>query len=201
MKQLWGKCAVHASKLGRKGFSSFFIDHVCCCGQIYGCLLPLLLMVVTEEPSKALLKEVQVLPYQRPLNNKRPIMSIKRWHKGDFDGSPLSSPSPSVSVLEVECVREGCQSETLRQMAGSVPEGRCLTVVFKGARKSLDLLCQSQEEAQHWVRGIRTLQERVENMTEKEKLDQYPVCVLPDSHIGSLTVRWWEQSNRHFFEE
>lgn len=86
---------------------------------------------------------------------------------------------PAVSVLEVECVREGCQSEMLRRMAGSVPEARCLTVVFKGPRKSLDLLCQSQEEAQHWVRGIRTLQERVENMTEKEKLDQYPAPVLP----------------------
>lgn len=76
--------------------------------------------------------------------------------------------------MEVECVREGCHSETLRQMVGSVPEGRYLTVVFKGPRKSLDLLCQSQEEAKHWARGIRTLQERVENMTQKEKLDQYP---------------------------
>lgn len=82
----------------------------------------------------------------------------------------------TVSVMEVECVREGCQSEMLRQMVGSVPEQRCLTVVFKGPRKSLDLLCQSQEEAQHWARGIRTLQERVENMTQTEKLDQYPDC-------------------------
>ncbi|KAM4525490.1 1-phosphatidylinositol 4,5-bisphosphate phosphodiesterase delta-3-A-like [Odontesthes bonariensis] len=79
----------------------------------------------------------------------------------------------SFSVMEVECVREGCQSETLRRMAASVSEGRCLTVVFKGPRKSLDLLCQSEEEAQRWVRGIQTLQERVENMTHKEKLDHW----------------------------
>ncbi|KAM6964012.1 1-phosphatidylinositol 4,5-bisphosphate phosphodiesterase delta-3-A-like [Tautogolabrus adspersus] len=79
----------------------------------------------------------------------------------------------SFSVMDVECVREGCQSETLRPMLGSVPEGRCLTVVFKGARKSLDLLCQSPEEAQQWARGIRTLQERVENMTQKEKLNHW----------------------------
>ncbi|KAF7645746.1 hypothetical protein LDENG_00198530 [Lucifuga dentata] len=76
-------------------------------------------------------------------------------------------------VTEVECVHEGFQSETLRQMSGSLPEGRGLTVVFKGPRKSLDLLCQSQEEAQRWARGIRTLQERVENMTQKEKLDHW----------------------------
>ncbi|XP_072229652.1 1-phosphatidylinositol 4,5-bisphosphate phosphodiesterase delta-3-A-like [Leuresthes tenuis] len=79
----------------------------------------------------------------------------------------------SFSVMEVECVREGCQSEILRRMAGSVCEGRCLTVVFKGPRKSLDLLCQSEEEAQRWVRGLQTLQERVENMTHKEKLDHW----------------------------
>uniref|UniRef100_A0A3B3UAP2 Phosphoinositide phospholipase C n=1 Tax=Poecilia latipinna TaxID=48699 RepID=A0A3B3UAP2_9TELE len=76
--------------------------------------------------------------------------------------SSRAKEQQSFSVMEVECVREGCQSETLRRMAGSVPEGRCLTVVFKGPRKSLDLLCSSQEEAQHWARGIRTLQERYE---------------------------------------
>ena len=98
--------------------------------------------------------------------------TINRWI---FKSAALSSsPSFSVSVLEVECVREGCQSEMLRQLGGSVPEGRGLTVVFKGPRKSLDLLCQSQEEAQHWARGIRKLQGRVENMSQKEKLDQYP---------------------------
>lgn len=90
---------------------------------------------------------------------------------------------PPVSVKEVECVLVGCQSETFRHMGGSMPEGHCLTVVFKGPRKSLDLLCQSQEEAQRWARGIRTLQEHVENMTQKEKLNQYPslfilICIM-----------------------
>lgn len=76
--------------------------------------------------------------------------------------------------MEVECVREGCQLEALRHMTGSESTKRCLTVVFKGPRKSLELLCQSEEEAQQWARGIRTLQERMDNMTHKEKLDQYP---------------------------
>ncbi|KAJ0060299.1 hypothetical protein NL108_010102, partial [Boleophthalmus pectinirostris] len=87
--------------------------------------------------------------------------------------SSRAKEQQSFSVLDVECVREGCQSEVLRRMVGSVPENQCLTVVFKGPRKSLDLLCASAEEARRWARGIRTLQERVENMTQKEKLDQY----------------------------
>ncbi|XP_037547005.1 1-phosphatidylinositol 4,5-bisphosphate phosphodiesterase delta-3-A [Nematolebias whitei] len=87
--------------------------------------------------------------------------------------SSRAKEQQSFSIMEVECVREGHQSETLRQMAGSIPEGRCLTVVFKGPRKSLDLLCNNQEEARHWARGIQTLQERIENMTQKEKLDHW----------------------------
>ncbi|XP_045923962.1 1-phosphatidylinositol 4,5-bisphosphate phosphodiesterase delta-3-A-like [Micropterus dolomieu] len=87
--------------------------------------------------------------------------------------SSRAKEQQSFSVMDVECIREGCQSETLRRMAGSVPEDRCFTVVFKGSRKSLDLLCQSQKEAQYWTRGIRTLQERVNNMTQKEKLDHW----------------------------
>ncbi|XP_029364012.1 1-phosphatidylinositol 4,5-bisphosphate phosphodiesterase delta-3-A [Echeneis naucrates] len=77
------------------------------------------------------------------------------------------------AVTEVECVREGCQSEALKRLSGSVPDNRCFTVVFRGARKSLDLLCNCEEEAQRWVRGLRTLKERVSNMTQKEKLDHW----------------------------
>ncbi|XP_061079732.1 1-phosphatidylinositol 4,5-bisphosphate phosphodiesterase delta-3-A-like isoform X1 [Conger conger] len=77
------------------------------------------------------------------------------------------------AVTEVECVREGCQSEALRMLSGSVPDGQCFTVVFRGGRKSLDLRCPDEEEAKSWVRGIRTLQDRVSNMTQKEKLDHW----------------------------
>ncbi|KAL7850286.1 hypothetical protein SRHO_G00196350 [Serrasalmus rhombeus] len=83
----------------------------------------------------------------------------------------------SFCVTEVECVREGCQSECLRRVADSVPEAHCFTLVFRGGRKSLDLCCLSQEEAECWVRGIRTLKDRVSNMSQKEKLDQYPFVI------------------------
>ncbi|TNN85881.1 1-phosphatidylinositol 4,5-bisphosphate phosphodiesterase delta-3-A [Liparis tanakae] len=83
------------------------------------------------------------------------------------------------AVAEVECVREGCQSEALRRLSGSVPESKCFTVVFRGARKSLDLLCPCEEDARRWVRGLRSLKEHVADMTQKQKLDQYPApCYL-----------------------
>ncbi|KAF4085206.1 hypothetical protein AMELA_G00114960 [Ameiurus melas] len=90
-----------------------------------------------------------------------------------YESNGTFSKTKTFSVMEVECVREGCQSETLRRLAGSVPEDQCLTIVFKGARKSLDLQCQSAEEAQHWARGICTLQERINHMSHAEKLDHW----------------------------
>ncbi|KAK5855995.1 hypothetical protein PBY51_007623 [Eleginops maclovinus] len=77
------------------------------------------------------------------------------------------------AVTEVECVREGCKSEALRRLSGSVPESQCFTVVFRGARKSLDLLCPCEDAARRWVRGLRTLKEHVANMSQKQKLDHW----------------------------
>uniref|UniRef100_A0A672H4K4 Phosphoinositide phospholipase C n=1 Tax=Salarias fasciatus TaxID=181472 RepID=A0A672H4K4_SALFA len=100
------------------------------------------------------------------------------------------------AVTEVECVREGCKSEALRRLSGSVPENQCFTVVFRGARKSLDLLCPCEDDAQRWVRGLRTLKERVANMTQKEKLDQYPARYLrradqnQDGKMSYDEVKW-----------
>ncbi|XP_041672010.1 1-phosphatidylinositol 4,5-bisphosphate phosphodiesterase delta-3-A [Cheilinus undulatus] len=133
--------------------------------------------VQEDEDVKRMLQGSNMIKVRSPRWQKRRTLKLMEdgvtiWCQSQKTSS-RAKEQQSFSVMEVECVREGCQSETLRPMVGSVPEGRCLTVVFKGARKSLDLLCQSTEEAQHWARGIRTLQERVENMTQKEKLDHW----------------------------
>ncbi|XP_060884167.1 1-phosphatidylinositol 4,5-bisphosphate phosphodiesterase delta-3-A-like [Labrus mixtus] len=133
--------------------------------------------VQDDEDVKRMLQGSSMVKVRSPRWQKRRTLKLLEdgvtvWcqsHKTSSRAKELQS----FSVMDVECVREGCQSETLRPMLGSIPEGRCLTVVFKGARKSLDLLCQSPEEAQQWARGIRTLQERVENMTQKEKLNHW----------------------------
>ncbi|XP_061912462.1 1-phosphatidylinositol 4,5-bisphosphate phosphodiesterase delta-3-A-like [Entelurus aequoreus] len=90
----------------------------------------------------------------------------------------------SFSISEVECVREGCHSETLQRMLRAIPENRCLTVVFKGPRRNLDLLCQNQKEALHWAQGIRTLKERSENMSQKEKLDHWILGYLSQADVN-----------------
>uniref|UniRef100_A0A8C4EPX8 Phosphoinositide phospholipase C n=1 Tax=Dicentrarchus labrax TaxID=13489 RepID=A0A8C4EPX8_DICLA len=154
-----------------------FSRHICLSSTIF--LSVYFLGVQDDEDVKRMLQGSSMVKVRSPRWQKRRTLKLLEdgvtvWCQSHKTSS-RAKEQQSFSVMEVECIREGCQSEMLRQMVGSVPEGRCLTVVFKGPRKSLDLLCQSQEEAQHWVRGIRTLQERVDNMTQKEKLDQYPI--------------------------
>lgn len=77
-------------------------------------------------------------------------------------------------VQHIEAVREGHQSEGLRRFGGAYAPARCLTIAFKGRRKNLDLAAPTAEEAQRWVRGLAKLRERLEAMSQRERLDQYP---------------------------
>lgn len=77
-------------------------------------------------------------------------------------------------MQHIEAVREGHQSEGLRRFGGAFPPARCLTIAFKGRRKNLDLAAATAEEAQCWVRGLAKLRARLDAMSQRERLDQYP---------------------------
>uniref|UniRef100_A0A672MZJ3 Phosphoinositide phospholipase C n=1 Tax=Sinocyclocheilus grahami TaxID=75366 RepID=A0A672MZJ3_SINGR len=79
----------------------------------------------------------------------------------------------SVSISDVEAVREGHQSEALLNVADDFPADHCFTLVFRGRRGNLDLVADSAKEAQAWIQGIRVLMENMENMDESTKLDQW----------------------------
>ncbi|KAB1265881.1 1-phosphatidylinositol 4; 5-bisphosphate phosphodiesterase delta-3 [Camelus dromedarius] len=79
-----------------------------------------------------------------------------------------------VFVQHIEAVREGHQSEGLRRFGGAFEPARCLTIAFKGSRKNLDLAAPTAEEAQRWVRGLAKLRMRLDAMSQRERLDQYP---------------------------
>ncbi|KAA0712069.1 1-phosphatidylinositol 4,5-bisphosphate phosphodiesterase delta-4 [Triplophysa tibetana] len=93
------------------------------------------------------------------------------WYKSKKAGNAHST----FSVSDVEAVREGHQSEVLLSIADEFPPDRCFTLVFRGRRGNLDLVAESAEEAQSWIKGIRKLIDTLENMGEREKLDQW-IC-------------------------
>ncbi|KAM9836052.1 1-phosphatidylinositol 4,5-bisphosphate phosphodiesterase delta-4-like [Aulostomus maculatus] len=91
------------------------------------------------------------------------------WYKSKKAGNAHST----FSVSDVEAVREGHQSEVLLSIADEFPADRCFTLVFRGRRGNLDLVAESADEAQSWIRGMRKLIENLENMGERERLDQW----------------------------
>ncbi|XP_061446454.1 1-phosphatidylinositol 4,5-bisphosphate phosphodiesterase delta-3 isoform X1 [Rhineura floridana] len=77
------------------------------------------------------------------------------------------------SILHIESVREGYQSEGLRKFGSSFPEEQCFTIVFRGKRKNLDLAARTVDEAQRWVRGLTKLVARGDAMSQREKLEHW----------------------------
>ncbi|XP_012684724.2 1-phosphatidylinositol 4,5-bisphosphate phosphodiesterase delta-4 [Clupea harengus] len=106
---------------------------------------------------------------QRYFRLQEDCMTI--WYKSKKAGNAHST----FSVSDVEAVREGHQSEVLLSISDEFPPNRCFTLVFRGRRGNLDLVADSAEEAQSWIKGMRKLIENVENMGQREKLDQW-IC-------------------------
>uniref|UniRef100_A0AAY4DAK6 Phosphoinositide phospholipase C n=1 Tax=Denticeps clupeoides TaxID=299321 RepID=A0AAY4DAK6_9TELE len=106
---------------------------------------------------------------QRYFRLQEDCMTI--WYKSKKAGNAHST----FSVGDVEAVREGHQSEVLMSIADDFPPDRCFTLVFRGRRGNLDLVADSAEEAQAWIKGLRKLIENLENMGQSEKLDQW-IC-------------------------
>lgn len=79
----------------------------------------------------------------------------------------------AVSISDVERIRKGQDSELLRYLVEEFPLEQGFTIVFHGRRPNLDLVADSVEEAQIWMRGLQLLVDLVASMDHQEQLDQY----------------------------
>uniref|UniRef100_A0A2K5E832 Phosphoinositide phospholipase C n=1 Tax=Aotus nancymaae TaxID=37293 RepID=A0A2K5E832_AOTNA len=90
------------------------------------------------------------------------------WHARQARGSA----KPSFSISDVDTIRNGHDSELLRSLAEELPLEQGFTVVFHGRGSNLDLVANSVEEAQIWMRGLQLLVDLVTSMDHQERLDQ-----------------------------
>ncbi|XP_057600278.1 1-phosphatidylinositol 4,5-bisphosphate phosphodiesterase delta-4 [Hippopotamus amphibius kiboko] len=90
------------------------------------------------------------------------------WHARQAGGRA----KPSFSISDVETVREGRESELLRNLAEEFPLEQGFTIVFHGRRSNLDLVANSVEEAQIWMQGLQLLVDFVTSMDQQDRLDQ-----------------------------
>ncbi|XP_073533872.1 1-phosphatidylinositol 4,5-bisphosphate phosphodiesterase delta-1 isoform X1 [Phyllobates terribilis] len=93
------------------------------------------------------------------------------WHESK---KILKSPdSQMFSIDDVEDVRPGHETEGMKRFASDVPSDRCFSIIFKGQRKNLDLIANSNEEAAHWTEGLNKVLQNSRAMSQKQKLQHW----------------------------
>lgn len=80
----------------------------------------------------------------------------------------------SVSLEDIAEVRRGRQSEGLKKYTEEQAEGCCFSIMFKGRRKNLDFIANSEEEAKQWVNSLEKLISNINNLNSQQKTEQYP---------------------------
>uniref|UniRef100_A0A4W3HJI4 Phosphoinositide phospholipase C n=1 Tax=Callorhinchus milii TaxID=7868 RepID=A0A4W3HJI4_CALMI len=113
----------------------------------------------------AVLRKVKSRSWKRPRCYRLQEDCMSVWYNSKKAGNPRTA----FSLCDVEMVREGHQSELLQSLAGEFSPGLCFTIVFRGRSGNLDLVAESVQEAESWVRGLRTLINSLQNMDQKEK--------------------------------
>ena len=101
----------------------------------------------------------------------------------------------SVSLNDIEEVREGRQSEGLKKYTKEQVEGRCFSIIFKDRRKKLDLIASSEDEAKQWVSSLQKMVSSINNLSGQEKAVQYP-CHDSRGYSMNLTdlQNWYQCS-------
>lgn len=68
----------------------------------------------------------------------------------------------------------GRQSEGLKKNTEEQVEERCFSIIFNSRRKNLDLIASSEEEAKQWVKSLQKVVSNLNNLSRKQKTEQYP---------------------------
>ncbi|XP_051010055.1 1-phosphatidylinositol 4,5-bisphosphate phosphodiesterase delta-4 [Acomys russatus] len=123
----------------------------------------LLLMQEGTMMRKVRTKTWKKLRYYRLQNDGMTV-----WHARQAE----DIAKPTFSILDVETIRKGHDSELLRHLEEEFPLEQGFTIVFQGRRPNLDLVANSVEEAQVWMRGLQLLVDLVTSMDHQEQLDQ-----------------------------
>uniref|UniRef100_H3B651 Phosphoinositide phospholipase C n=1 Tax=Latimeria chalumnae TaxID=7897 RepID=H3B651_LATCH len=78
------------------------------------------------------------------------------------------------SIKDIECIRQGHESEGLKHHASDNPSNRCLSIIFKDyARTNLDLVAKSEADANHWVSGLNKVIKNSGSMSKIQKLEHW----------------------------
>ncbi|XP_026229539.1 1-phosphatidylinositol 4,5-bisphosphate phosphodiesterase delta-1-like isoform X2 [Anabas testudineus] len=77
------------------------------------------------------------------------------------------------SLEDIAEVRRGRQSEGLKKYTEEQAEGCCFSIMFKGRRKNLDFIANSEEEAKQWVNSLEKLISNINNLNSQQKTEHW----------------------------
>uniref|UniRef100_A0A673FUT5 Phosphoinositide phospholipase C n=1 Tax=Sinocyclocheilus rhinocerous TaxID=307959 RepID=A0A673FUT5_9TELE len=95
------------------------------------------------------------------------------WH----ESKKTLKSKQTFSVEDIDEVRTGRQTESLRKYTEESVEGRAFSILFKGRQKGLDLIARSEEEAKKWVGGLEKVISNIKNLTPQKKTDWIYSCL------------------------
>uniref|UniRef100_A0A8C1W567 Phosphoinositide phospholipase C n=1 Tax=Cyprinus carpio TaxID=7962 RepID=A0A8C1W567_CYPCA len=91
------------------------------------------------------------------------------WH----ESKKTLKSKQTFSVEDIEEVRTGRQTDSLRKYTEESVEGRAFSILFKSQQKSLDLIASSEEEAKKWVGGLEKVISNIKNLTPQKKTEHW----------------------------
>ncbi|XP_040609253.1 1-phosphatidylinositol 4,5-bisphosphate phosphodiesterase delta-4 isoform X3 [Mesocricetus auratus] len=116
-----------------------------------------------------MMRKVRTKTWKKPRYFKLQSDGMTVWHARQAEGIA----KPTFSISDVETIRKGHDSELLRCLTEEFPLEQGFTIVFHGRRPNLDLVANSVEEAQIWMRGLQLLVDLVTSLNYQEQLDQW----------------------------
>ncbi|XP_008394426.1 1-phosphatidylinositol 4,5-bisphosphate phosphodiesterase delta-1a isoform X2 [Poecilia reticulata] len=81
-------------------------------------------------------------------------------------------------IDDIESVRKGRQTEGLKKHMDADEEEKCFSIMFKGRRKNLDFMADSEEEAHRWVTSLEKLMNHAHNLNKKQKREHWFISCM-----------------------
>lgn len=91
------------------------------------------------------------------------------WH----ESKKTLKTKQTFSIEDIEEVRTGRHTDSLRKYTEESVEGRAFSILFKGRQKSLDLIASNEEEAKKWVSGLEKVISSLSNLSSQKKTEHW----------------------------
>uniref|UniRef100_A0A8C7EED9 Phosphoinositide phospholipase C n=1 Tax=Nothoprocta perdicaria TaxID=30464 RepID=A0A8C7EED9_NOTPE len=130
----------------------------------------------TRDDLKFLLKGSQLIKVKSGSWQKQRFYKLQEDCKTIWQESKkmLRTPeSQTFSIEDIRDVRSGHKTEGMEKYAKNIPEHLCFSIVFKDQRKNLDLIANSEDDANHWITGLGKIIAHSNSMNQKQKLQHW----------------------------